>query len=97
MPLDIPTPRTNVVIRMTTLRAVEAKSHFSEIIDRASKGEEFIVTRRGEPVAKVVPFAKRSASDVKELLADLREFREDTRPVRKPGESWNDIAREGLK
>jgi prevent-host-death family protein len=82
---------------MTTLKAVEAKSHFSEILDRASKGEEFIVTRRGEPVARVIPFSKHRTADVKELLAELREFRKASTPVRNPGESWNDIAREGLQ
>ena len=82
---------------MTTLKAVEAKSHFSEILDRASKGEEFIVTRRGEPVVRVIPFSKHSTADVKELLAELREFRKASTPVRNPGESWNDIAREGLQ
>lgn len=82
---------------MTTLKAVEAKSHFSEILERASKGEEFIVTRRGEPVARVVPFSKHPKKDVKELLAELRAFRKNTQPVRNPGESWNDIAREGLR
>ncbi len=82
---------------MTTLKAVEAKSHFSEILDRASKGEEFIVTRRGEPIVKVIPFSKHSESDIQEVLADLREFRKGTKSFRKEGESWNDIAREGLR
>jgi len=84
---------------MTTLKAVEAKSHFSEILDRVSKGEEFIVTRRGEPVAKVVPIAQ-PERDMQELLESLRKTRESisTRgPVREKGESWKDIAREGLR
>jgi len=82
---------------MTTLKAVEAKSHFSEILDRTSKGEEFVVTRRGVPIAKVVPFSKRSVEDIQQLLADLREFRKDVPPLREDGESWNDIAREGMR
>ena len=51
--LDNSPPCPNAVSKLTTLKTVEAKSHFSEILDRASKGEEFIVTPRGEPVVKV--------------------------------------------
>ena len=86
-----------MVLKMIILKADEAKCRFSEILERASEGEEFIVTRSGEPVVKVIPCSKRSTTDVKELLADLREFRKASTPVRNPGESWNEIAREGLR
>lgn len=35
----------------------EAKNRFSELLVRAERGEEVIVTRRGKPVARIVPFA----------------------------------------
>jgi len=82
---------------MTTLKAVEAKSRFSEILERASKGEEFIVTRRGEPVVRVLPFHRKTENEVRDLLADLKKFRKGLSPVRRKGESWNDLAREGLE
>lgn len=82
---------------MTTLKAVEAKSHFSEILERASKGEEFVVTRRGEPVARLVPFSNYPKKEIKLLLTELKEFRKNTKPARESGENWNDLAREGMK
>jgi prevent-host-death family protein len=37
----------------------EAKTHFSRLIDRVSKGEEITVARDGRPVAKIVPLSPR--------------------------------------
>ena len=38
--------------------AFEAKAHFSQIIEKAEHGVDFVITRRGKPVAKIVPFEK---------------------------------------
>lgn len=35
--------------------AFEAKTHFSQLIERAIHGEVIFITRRGKPVAKLVP------------------------------------------
>jgi prevent-host-death family protein len=32
-----------------------AKTHFSRLIERVRKGEEIVITRNGEPVARLVP------------------------------------------
>ena len=33
----------------------EAKNRLSELVDRAERGEEIVITRRGKAVAKLVP------------------------------------------
>lgn len=38
-----------------TIGAFEAKTHFSQLIERAMRGEEIFITRRGKLVAKLVP------------------------------------------
>jgi len=35
----------------------EAKTHLSRLLERVALGEEVIITRRGKPVAKLVPVA----------------------------------------
>lgn len=35
--------------------AFEAKTHFSELIDRVQKGAKVTITKRGVPVAQVLP------------------------------------------
>ncbi len=42
---------------MSTVTAREANQHFSKFLDAASRGEEVTITRRGKPVAKLVPVA----------------------------------------
>jgi prevent-host-death family protein len=43
----------------STVSAADAKSGLSELLRRAEAGEEIIVTRNGEPVAKIGPLRKR--------------------------------------
>ncbi|WP_086824933.1 type II toxin-antitoxin system Phd/YefM family antitoxin [Streptomyces sp. NRRL B-24572] len=38
----------------------EAKTHFSKILDAVATGEEVIISKSGEPVAKVVPLVGRA-------------------------------------
>jgi prevent-host-death family protein len=33
----------------------EAKAHLSQLLDRVEAGEELVITRRGKPIARVVP------------------------------------------
>ena len=57
--------------------AFEAKTHFSQILVKAEQGEDFIVTRRGRPVAKIIPFKKEpemTRKDAMEQLAQMRKL-----------------------
>lgn len=38
------------------LNLTEAKAKFSEVVDRVSHGEEIIVTRMGQPVARITRY-----------------------------------------
>ena len=40
---------------MSTFSVAEAKTHLSELLDRAERGEEVVITRRGQPVAQLAP------------------------------------------
>ncbi len=40
---------------MKSVSAFDAKTHLTELLLRASKGETIQITRRGVPVAKLVP------------------------------------------
>jgi prevent-host-death family protein len=39
----------------TSIGAFEAKTHFSQLIKRATQGEEILITHRGKPIAKIIP------------------------------------------
>ena len=36
----------------------QAKTHLSRLIARVEKGEEIVIARNGDPVARLVPFAR---------------------------------------
>ncbi len=40
---------------MQSYNVAEAKTHLSEILEKVLEGEEVILTRRGLPVARVIP------------------------------------------
>ena len=42
---------------METIGLFEAKTHLSELVARAERGEEVVITRHNKPVAKLVPVA----------------------------------------
>lgn len=41
--------------RVTEFPVAEAKARFSELLDRAEKGESLTIRRHGKPVARLVP------------------------------------------
>ncbi len=61
----------------TTIGAYEAKTKFSELIARAEKGESFLVTKNGRPVARITPtvaFDREKARKAVEAIRALREM-----------------------
>jgi prevent-host-death family protein len=40
---------------MTRVGMHEAKSNLSKLVERVEAGEEIVITRRGEPAARLVP------------------------------------------
>ena len=43
---------------MATVGLYEAKTNFSSLVDRVMRGEEIILSKRGEPVAKITPYTE---------------------------------------
>ena len=48
---------------MVRIAVAEAKARFSELLDRASRGERFLVLRHGRPAAAIVPAAAADQMD----------------------------------
>ena len=59
----------------TFIGAFEAKTNFSKIIERAEHGEDYIVTRRGKPVAMIVPPKREPETTRMEAIEQLMEMR----------------------
>jgi prevent-host-death family protein len=72
--------------------AFEAKTKFSELLEEAHGGREILVTRRGVPMAKLIPVSDRK-SDILALLAGFDEIR----ATAKPGPSVRSLIEEGRR
>ena len=64
---------------MTEVALYEAKAQLSAIVERvASTGEEVLITRRGKPMARLVPVDDKSA--IESAITHLLAAREASRP-----------------
>ncbi len=52
---------------MLTVNIHEAKTHLSRLIEKAAKGESFIIAKAGKPMVKVVALTAPEASKMKRL------------------------------
>ena len=60
---------------MTTVGAFDAKTHLNALLKRVSQGETIRITRRGVPIAKLVPANDGDRSNPVDLVRDIREVR----------------------
>ena len=63
---------------MKAVSSREANQKFSKILADAEKGREIVITKRGKPVAKLVPYSSKQISPereaaIKELMKMLRD------------------------
>jgi prevent-host-death family protein len=58
---------------MATIGAIEARRSFAELLARVERGEEITITRRGRPIARLVPTTP--GHDEQEALAVFRRLR----------------------
>ncbi len=45
---------------MGTINLYDAKTHLSELVDRAAKGEEIVIGKRGKPLARLTAYTSPS-------------------------------------
>jgi prevent-host-death family protein len=60
---------------MTTVGAFDAKTHLNSLLRRVSKGEVIRITRRGVPIAKLVPAEVEEREDPGEAVQAIRQLR----------------------
>ena len=66
---------------MKTVAVFEAKSRLSEILAAVERGEEYIVTKHGKPVARIVPSGQvdaASMADARKLIATIKASRKSS-------------------
>jgi prevent-host-death family protein len=77
---------------MTTVGAFEAKTHLSSLLDRVAAGEEFVITKHGKPVARLVGAQYVDRTRVNGAFEKLKALRSGTTLG---GLSWKDLRDQG--
>lgn len=55
--------------------AYDAKSRFSELLERVGRGEEITITRHGSPIARLVPVRLIPSAETRlEVIRQMREL-----------------------
>jgi len=70
----------------------EAKNKLSELLERAERGEEIVITRRGRPVAKLVAFDD-SSSRRQQAEAAVQRMRARARAMNRGSFDWEEWKR----
>ena len=64
--------------RRITVGVFDAKTHLNSLLEKVSKGETIRITRRGVPVAKLVPPDTGEKEDARNLVEAIRQLRKGT-------------------
>ncbi|MFP3120223.1 type II toxin-antitoxin system prevent-host-death family antitoxin [Rickettsia sp. R2] len=81
-----------------TITAFDAKTHFSKLLDRVSKGEEILITKRGKAAAKIVPIDSHNNIEITKIAAlRLRKLAKEINLQPSDLEVWLNYKNEGKK
>ena len=77
----------------STVSLAEAKNKLSELLDRVSRGEEFIITRHKTEIARLVPIKRAPGAETAEAIASMRATRKGRRATLEEIREWRDEGR----
>ena len=60
---------------MREIQASEAKAHLLQILNEVERGESVVITRRGRPIARLIPEAERRQVEIDKALEGLKDLR----------------------
>ena len=60
---------------MTIVGSYEAKTHFSQLIERVIHGERIVITRHNTPVATLQPVGPAAKASPEQVIAQIKNFR----------------------
>lgn len=59
---------------MKSVGTYEAKTHLPRLLGEVERGESITITKRGKPIAKLIPADARQQPDVKQVIAEFRAY-----------------------
>ena len=77
---------------METIGSFEAKTHWSALLDKVALGQEIVITKRGKPVARLIPEISDQDDDITQIIEKLKALRKD---IKLGGLDWKMLRDEG--
>ena len=60
---------------MREVQASEAKTHLPRLLDDVERGETIVITRHGQPIARLVPERQRRADEIGKAIDRIQQRR----------------------
>ncbi len=82
---------------MIEVGTFEAKTHLSALLEKVSQGQEVLITKRGEPIARLVPAQRSDRTQVAATIDTLLEFRKGIKGMKLNGLDWKALRDTGRR
>ena len=79
---------------METIGSFEAKTHWSALLDKVALGHEIVITKRGKPVARLIPEVEDNGDKINSVINKIKSLRKG---VSLGGADWKTLQDEGRK
>jgi len=82
---------------MIAIGVYDAKTQLPKLLDRVSRGERFVITKHGRPVAELIPAGAEETPDVKHIIQQMQNWQEREGPTLGPGLTIGELREEGRR
>jgi prevent-host-death family protein len=83
---------------MAEIGSFDAKNKFSELLAKAERGEEIVITRRGRPVARLVPLeARHDIGQARAAMQRIRTLAQEMKLGRFDWQEWKGYRDQGRR
>jgi prevent-host-death family protein len=82
---------------MIAIGVYDAKTQLPKLLDRVSRGERFVITKHGRPIAELVPAGADGAPDANQIVQQMQEWQERDGPTLGPGLTIRKLREEGRR
>lgn len=82
---------------MTAIGIYDAKTQLPKLVERVGRGERFVITKHGRPVAQLVPAESVREPTVIETIREMEEWQERDGPTLGPDLTIRDLREAGRR
>jgi prevent-host-death family protein len=82
---------------MIAIGVCDAKMQLPKLLERVRRGERFLITKYGRPVAELIPAGAERAPEVKQIIQHMEEWQQNEGPTLGPGLTVRELREEGRR